>query len=154
MIERKAASAIETVEKVLGNKIRLKKKELAQWQSRREEAVRNEEECLREISEMEMAIAVFRKAIGLEAEAPPTDEIDVLRFRSQTVAESCGYIMSKSGGRARVTDILRMLLRAGKLKNYRSGYATITKTLDRDGRFRRVGKGEFALAATYPDELR
>ena len=153
MVERNAATAIETGEKVLGNKIRLKKKELAQWQSRREEAVRNEEQCLREISEMEMAIAVFRKAIGLEAEAPPTDEVDVLRFRSQTVVQSCGYIMSKSGGRARVTDILKMLLRAGKLKNYRRGYATITKTLDRDARFRRVARGEFELVAT-PDELR
>ena len=153
MVEREAAALILTVEKLLGHKIRAKRKELARWQLQKEQAVHNEERCVREISEMEMAIAVFKRAIGVHAEAPSTDEIDDLRFRTQTVAQSCIDIMSKAGGRARVTHILKKLMRAGKLKSYQSGYATITKTLDRDERFRKVARGEFELAET-PDELR
>jgi len=151
VVKREAASVILAVEELLGHKIRVKKKELARWQLQREQAAHNEERCVREISEMEMAIAVFKRAIGLETEAPSTDEIDGLRFRTQTVAQSCIDIMGKAGGRARVTHILKTLMRAGKLKSYRSGYATITKTLDRDERFRKVARGEFELAES-PDE--
>ncbi len=82
----------------------------------------------------------------MESEVPPTDELDVLRYRNQTIAESCLDIMRRNGGRARVTDITRTLLRAGKIRNYRTGYAVVTKALDRDDRFRRMGPGEFEIA--------
>lgn len=139
-------SAIETLEKVLTQKIRAKKKELADWQTRREEAAKREESCLREISEMEMAIAVFKRAFGLEAEAPPTDELYLLRFRSQPIAQSCLDMMRQRGDRAKVVDLTKVLVRAGKLKNYRTGYATVTKTLDRDKRFNKSGPGEYEIA--------
>ena len=148
MADKKVSDAVLTLEKVVAQKIRTKKKELAQWRVQREEAARNEEQCLRDVSEMELAIAVFRRAIGLEAEAPSTDELDLLRLRSQTIAESCLDIMRRSGGRSRVTEIVKLLFQAGKLKNRRTGYATVTKTLDRDERFRRVGRGEFEIGTT------
>lgn len=153
MVKNEATTAIGTLERVLTQKIRGKKKELAQWQARLQEAARNEELCLREISEMEMAIAVFRRAFGLESEVPPTDELDILRYRNQTIAESCLDIMRKNGGRARVTEITRTLLKAGKIRNYRTGYAVVTKTLDRDERFRRKGRGEFEIADRPQERL-
>jgi len=140
-----AGDAIQTVEKVLAQRIRAKKKELLQYQAEREEAERREATCLTEISEMELAVSVFRKAFGLESQAPTTAGLDRLKLRTQTVRQSCIEIMKGSGGRAKVTDITRALIGAGKLRNYRGGYATVTKTLDRDDRFRRVGKGEFEL---------
>ena len=138
--------AILTLEKVLSRKIRARQKDLASWRRKREEASRNEGECLREISEMEMAIAVFRRALGLHSDVPPTDEIDVLRYRSQTVAQSAEDIMRGAGDRARVVDITKTLVRAGKLKDSRVGYAVVTKALDRSERFKKVGKGEYSVA--------
>ena len=153
MATKEESTAISALQGVVQRKIRAKKKELAVWRSQLEEAARQEEQCVREISEMELAIAVFRRALGLEAEAPPTHELDILRFRSQTIAESCLDIMRASGGRARVTEITKILLRAGKLKEYRTGYAIVTKSLDRDVRFRRSGRGEFEIADSQEGAL-
>ena len=144
--KKEASSAVLTLEKILGQKIRARQKDLAHWRMQREEAAQKEEECLKSIAEMEMAIAVFRRALGLASEAPPTDELDVLRYRSQTVAQSCLDIMRSTGGRAKVTDMTRVLVRAGKLRNYRTGYATVTKTLDRDQRSVKIGRGEYAIS--------
>lgn len=143
--------AILTLEKVLGEKIRGRQRELETWRQKREEASQKEEECLRDISEMDMAIAVFRRAVGLHADVPPTDELDVLRYRNQTVAQSAYDITRNAGGRARVTDITKTLVRAGKLKDSRVGYATVTKTLDRDQRFRKAGRGEYAIVGEDSD---
>ena len=60
-------TAIESVEKVLGQKILSQRQKLARWQSRREAAEAAEEECLRQIAEMEMAIAVLKRTIGQDA---------------------------------------------------------------------------------------
>ena len=137
--------AILTLERVLSQKIRAQQRELATWRQKREEASGKEDECLRTISEMEMAISVFRRALGLQSEVPPTDELDVLRYRSQTVSQSAYEIMQSAGGRARVTDITKVLLRAGKLKDSRIGYAVVTKALDRANQFRKVGRGEYSI---------
>ena len=142
---KERTSAITTLETVLAQKIRVKKRELTDWRTRREEAAKREEMCLREISEMEMAIAVFKRAFGLEAEPPPTDELYLLRYRSQTIAQSCFDMMRETGRPAKVVDLTKALLRAGKLKNYRTGYAIVTKTLDRDERFRKSGRGEYEI---------
>lgn len=144
--------AIGTLERVLAQKIRAKQKELMQWQTQREEASRNEEHCLREISEMELAIAVFRRAFGLESDAPPTDDLNVLRYRSQTIASSAFDIMRESGGRARVVDITKTLIKAGKLKPTRTAYASVTKTLDRDDRFTKAGPGTYQIIDLAPIE--
>ena len=144
--------AILTLEKVLSQKIRARQRELAEWRHKREEASQKEEDCLRDISAMEMAIAVFRRALGLQAEVPPTDELDVLRYRSQTVAQSAEDIMRGVGGRARVVDIAKTLVRAGKLKSNRVGYAIVTKALDRSDRFEKVGKGEYSITKDGHEE--
>lgn len=153
MAKKEATTAINTLEKLLRQKIRAKKKDLMVWRAQREEAAQQEEQCLREISEMELAIAVFRRAFGMEAEVPPTEELDALRFRTQTIAQSCLDIMRQNNGRARVTDMTTILVRAGKLKDYRRGYAIVTKTLDRDERFRRSGRGEFEIAESREEAL-
>jgi len=133
------------VEKALAVKIRAQRRDLAKWQTQREEAEREEEACLRQIAEMEMAIAVLRRSIGLESAPPGTDQLDNTRFRSQTISQSCMDMMRSGGGRAKVADIAKALMSAGKLKNKRNAYSTVVKTLDRDARFERVGVGEFAL---------
>ena len=145
-MRKQPETAVGTLERVLAQKIRGKQKELGEWQARREEAARNEEQCLREIAEMELAVAVFRRAFGLEAGAPPTEDLNVLRYRSQTVANSAFDIMRENGGRARVVDITKILVRAGKIKASRSAYSTVTKTLDRDDRFEKVSAGTFKIA--------
>ena len=142
--------AIEAVENALSQKIKDQQKELLRWQAQREEAEAGEEGCLRQIAEMELAIAVVKRSVGLYGFVPRTEQLDSIRYRSQTIAQSCWEIMRASGGRAKVKDITKALKDAGKVKG-RSAYSTVVKTLDRDERFTRVGVGEFAL--TEPTQI-
>jgi len=137
-------TAVESVEKGLSQQIKLKNRELADWQGRRQEAEIKEEQLVREITEMEMAIAVLRRSLGLDAAPPSTDQLETIRFRNQTVAQSCIEIMQVNDGRSRVADITKILIAAGKLRG-RSAYSTVVKTMDRDGRFRKSGRGVFEL---------
>jgi len=68
-------TAVESVEKGLSQQIKLKNRELADWQGRRQEAEIKEEQLVREITEMEMAIAVLRRSLGLDAAPPSTDQL-------------------------------------------------------------------------------
>ena len=139
------AAAVESVEKGLTQRIKARSKELSHWQAQREEAERREQQCAREITEMEMAMAVLRRSLGLDAPAPSTEQLDLIRLRSQTVVLSCIEIMRANGGKGRVADITKTLIAAGKLRG-RSAYSTVIKTMDRDSRFHKTGRGEFALA--------
>lgn len=84
--------------------------------------------------------------LGWESGVPPTDDLNVLRYRSQTIASSAFDIMCESGGRARVIDITKTLVKAGKLRATRTAYSTVTKTLDRDERFTKAGAGTYRFA--------
>lgn len=136
--------AVESVERGLAQRIKVKNKELSQWQTQRKEAEVGEEQCLREISEMEMAIAVLRRSLGLDAAPPSTDQLQAIRYRNQTVVKSCVEMLQAKGGRGRVADITKVLIAAGKLRG-RSAYSTVIKAMDRDRRFQKVGRGEFEL---------
>ncbi len=142
------AQAFQMLEGGLLGKINAKQKRLAKLRRQLESLIQEESDCVQEIAQMENAIAVFQSALGLGSDATRRNGVDAHRYLSQTVGQSAYDIMQMNNGRARVVEILKILLEAGKVKKYNSGYSTIKKTLDRDRRFEKVGKGEYTIVST------
>jgi len=143
----------EAIEAAIGDQIGEKRALAVRWGEKKQEAARQEEAVLKEIGELELALSVLRRVLG----KPTPDELfgglDMMRFRSQTVAQSCFEIIEGKGGRAKVTEIIDILIAAGKLKDDRRiAYGTVVKSMERDERFRKVGKGQYGLAETNQND--
>ena len=139
---------LQAVEEVLSLKVARRQKDLEYWQKMKEDAAREEDAVLQDIGEMELALNVLRRVVGKPAMHEAFPGIDILRFRTQTVAESALEMMESQDGRAKVREITDALMRAGKLKpNRRIAYSTVLKILDRDDRFVRIGPGTYGLAS-------
>ena len=146
---KKLDESLEAIEKVMRERIADKRRQMARWHRRKEDAARREEMLLKELSELELALSVLRRVIGKPTPPDLFGALDTRRLRGQTVADSCFDIIRQRGGRARVTEIIDMLIAAGKLKDDRRiAYATVVKSMERDDRFAKVGRGEYGLAET------
>lgn len=145
--------SIEVIEAAIRDQIAEKRALAGRWREKKQEAARQEEAVLREIGELELALSVLRRVLG----KPTPDELfgglDMMRFRSQTVAQSCFEIIQGKRGTAKVTEIIDMLISAGKLKeDRRIAYGTVVKSMERDERFTKVGRGEYGLAETEQND--
>jgi len=141
--------SIDAIEAAMENRIAEKRASLARWQKKKEEAAREEEAVLNEIGELELALNVLRRVLGKPTPDGLFGALDMMRFRSQTVAQSCYEIISEKGGRAKVTEIIDILIGAGKLKDDRRiAYGTAVKSMERDERFVKVGPGEYGVTET------
>lgn len=139
--------SLEAIENAIGDRIDGKRLEASRWRTTREEAAEREQTILKEVAELELAINVLRRLLGKPSQNELFGGLDMMRFRSQTVADSCFEIMAAKGGRAKVTDIIDILIEAGKLKDDRRiAYSTAVKSMDRDERFVKVGRGEYGPA--------
>ncbi len=138
----------QAIEEVLSLKVARRQKDLEYWQKVKEDAAHEEDAVLRDIGEMELALNVLRRVVGKPAMQEAFPGVDILRFRTQTVAESASEVMEQRGGRAKVGEIIDVLMQAGKLKpNRRIAYSTVLKILDRNKRFVKLGPGTFGLAS-------
>lgn len=138
--------SVDAIEAAITDRIAEKRALLVRWREKKEEAARQEEMVLGEIGELELALSVLRRVLGKPTPDQLFGGLDMMRFRTQTVAQSCLEIIRQKGGRAKVTEIINVLIAAGKLKdNRRIAYATVVKSMERDERFRKVGKGEYGL---------
>lgn len=99
-----------------------------------------------ELGELETSLSVHDRLMGVATSAPSTANSNAKRFKRATTADSCAVLMKESGGHARVRDLMERLVKAEKLTtNYKTAYATVLKALQRDDRFERIARGEFAL---------
>jgi hypothetical protein len=138
---------IDSIEAAIGDRIAEKRALAVRWRDKKEEAGREEEAALREVAELELALNVLRRVVGKPTPDEQFGGLDLMRFRNQTVAQSCLEILEARGGRAKVTDIIDILIAAGKLKDDRRiAYGTAVKSMERDERFTKVGRGEYGLA--------
>lgn len=141
--------SIDAIEAVIRDRIAEKRDLLVRWREKKEEAARQEEAVLKEVGELELALGVLRRVLGKPTPDHLFGGLDMMRFRTQTVAQSCFEMITEKGGRAKVTEIINILIAAGKLKDDRRiAYGTAVKSMERDARFRKVGKGEYGLAGT------
>lgn len=137
---------INAIGTVLEERMAHKRRIMEGWRKRKEEAARQEHTLLDEIAELELALKVLRRVLGKPSAQEVFGGLDMMRFRTQTVAESCYEIISQKGGRAKVTEIIDILIAAGKLKDDRRiAYGTAVKSMERDERFVKVGRGEYGL---------
>ena len=70
-----------------------------------------------------------------------------------TIGDGAEALMRASGGRAKMTDLIADLIRAGKMKRgrARANYGTLGSTLARHpNRFVKVGPGEWSLTEARP----
>ncbi|MGB5932970.1 MAG: hypothetical protein WBH57_07880 [Anaerolineae bacterium] len=141
--------SIDAIEAAIKDQMGEKRAVAARWRDRKELAAQQEEAALNEIGELELALRVLRRVLGKPTPEGLFGGLDMMRFRTQTVAESCFEIISQKGGRAKVTEIIDILIAAGKLKrDRRIAYGTVVKSMERDERFVKVGPGEYGLAET------
>ena len=141
--------SLEAIERVMRERIADKRRQMTRWHQRKEGAARREEALLKELSELELAVSVLRRVVGKPTPPDLFGALDTRRLREQTVADSCFDIIRERGGRAKVTEIIDILIAAGKLKeDRRIAYATVVKSMERDERFTKVGRGEYGLAET------
>jgi len=139
--------SIEAIEGAIKARIAEKRALAVRWREKKEEAARQEEAVLEEVGELELALNVLRRVVGKPTRDDLFGGLDMMRFRTQTVAESCYEIIGQKGGRAKVTEIIDILIAAGKLKDDRRiAYATAVKSMERDERFVKVGAGQYGLA--------
>jgi hypothetical protein len=139
--------SVEAIETVIKDRIAEKQVLVDRWRQRKTHAAEREEAALQEVGELELALSVLHRVLG----KPTADELfgalDMMRFRRQTVADSCFEIVREKGGTAKVTEIIDILIEAGKLKDDRRiAYGTAVKSMERDERFTKVGRGEYGLA--------
>ena len=141
--------SIDAIEAVLGERIAEKRRLAARWRGRKRRAEAREEAALKELGELQLALSVLRRVLGKPTPTGLFDGLDMMRLRTQTVADSCFEIVGEKGGTAKVTEIIDILIAAGKLKDDRRiAYATVVKSMERDDRFTKVGRGEYGLAAS------
>jgi hypothetical protein len=144
---REFEDTIDSIEAAIRDQIAEKRNLALRWRERKEEAAHEEEAALTEVGELELALNVLRRVVGKPTPDDQFGGLDLMRFRSQTVAKSCFEIIEARGGTAKVTDIIDILIAAGKLKDDRRiAYGTAVKSMERDERFRKVGRGEYGLA--------
>lgn len=145
--------SIEAIEEAIRNQIAEKRALAVRWGEKSQDAGRQEEAVLEEVGELELALSVLRRVLGKPTPDDLFGGLDMMRFRSQTVAQSCFEIIQAKGGRAKVTEIIDILIAAGKLKDDRRiAYGTAVKSMERDERFRKVGRGEYGFAMAEGNE--
>lgn len=142
------SDTFDTIEAVLNDRIKERRKDLERWQRIKTEAVSEEDAVLRDISEMELALNVLRRVMGKPMLEEPFPSLDILRFQTQTIAQSALDIMEEKGGKAKIGEITDLLIRAGKLKSDRRiSYGTVLRIVSRDARFVRLEPGTYGLAS-------
>lgn len=144
---REFEDTIDSIEAAIRDQIAEKRALAARWREKKEEAAHQEDLALKEVAELELGLNVLRRVVGKPTPDDQFGGLDLMRFRNQTVAQSCFEIVEAKGGRAKVTDIIDILIAAGKLKDDRRiAYGTAVKSMERDERFTKVGRGEYGLA--------
>lgn len=140
---------MDGIEAMLEERIAEKRRVMERWQKKKEQAAQREHTLRDEIGELELALKVLRRVVGKPSAEEAYSALDMMRFSTQTVAESCYEIIRDKGGRAKVTEIIDILIAAYKLKDDRRiAYGTAVKSMERDERFVKVGPGEYGLAET------
>lgn len=141
------ADTIDSIEAAIRDQIAEKRSLATRWREKKEEAAHQEDVALKEVAELELGLNVLRRVVGKPTPDDQFGGLDLMRFRNQTVAQSCLEIVQAKGGAAKVTDIIDILIAAGKLKDDRRiAYGTAVKSMERDERFTKVGRGEYGLA--------
>jgi len=127
--------------------------------STEEEIRRERAEVRSRVNELNRALSIYRSVMGLpNASKPPAASelfpqasmsFTVGAQATRTIADIAEDYMAEHGGRAKVTDIVRELVRLKRLKGKHGDYGTVYGTLKRnERRFIWVGEGEFAVAGS------
>jgi hypothetical protein len=93
----------------------------------------------RNVRSLEQALDAARSSLGL----PTTKQLHI-RFSDMSIKDAIEIVMSESGGKMKVVDIVKALGEGGKELGVRA-YSRVLNTLNRSDSFERVGRGEFKL---------
>lgn len=127
-------------------------KERQIWVQKRLQAERQLREIDSNLAALEGTLKVYKGQTG-EIGSVIASSVQ-FRFENLSVPDSCELILKEKGGQAKVTDVLKILKDAGKIKNSRTGYAQVFDAMRGDslGRFKKIGRGEFALVESPVEE--
>lgn len=130
-------------------------KEREEWQQKKSEADSHIREQDRQIAALKTTLRAYLRSIGIPEPVEAPSQLDSARFRRMTVLDAVAYILRESGGKARISDIRKILLDAKKLHNPRTAYNHIRGSAERDpkGRFQLLGDGLIGLTSSKIETL-
>lgn len=139
-------------ESKLRNLIDESMKERDNWKQKRSELDSHIRELDRQITALRTTLRTYLHSIGVSEIVEPPLQLDSARFKRMTVLDAVAYILKEYGGKAKISDIRKILLDTKKLHNPRTAYNHIRGAADRDskGRFKLLGDGWLALT-TYKE---
>ena len=101
----------------------------------------------KELEELDLALNVHDRLEGIEPEL--TELLNPQRLEHGTIADQCEVLLKEMGGITRTRDLVERLTKAGRLQtDYKIAYSAVWKALDRDRRFEKMARGEYALKST------
>lgn len=130
-------------------------KEREEWKQKKSEVDFHIRELDRQIAALKTTLRTYLQSIGVPQPVEASIQFDSARFRRMTVLDAVAYILTESGGKARISDIRKTLLEAKKLRNPRTAYNHIRGAADRDprGRFQLLGDGWIGLTSPQKETI-
>jgi hypothetical protein len=95
--------------------------------------------------------------ISLMGEEPENEEvpagIPIRELHGMKQVEALVYIARHNGGRVRISDAKKLLIKAGVMKATKNAYGILYTVINRSGKFKHHGPGEYELSQdSNPEE--
>ena len=138
---------MDTLEQELQQQISEYTKEKEQWEFKKRQAEEKLISIERDLSSFTNALTAYRRKIGRETSSPLQVTLDASRFQGKTFIDSFKIIARENSGRIRITDAVKTLTEAGRIKpETKNPYGMVSTMLYRSKKnFVKSGKGEYRL---------
>jgi|SRR5580698_2805340 hypothetical protein len=94
--------------------------------------------------------------ISLMGEEPEKEEvpagIPIRELQGMKQVEALTYIAQRNGGRVRIVDAKKLLIKAGVMKSTKNAYGILYTVINRSGKFNHRGPGEYELSQDSTSE--
>ena len=138
---------MDTLEQELQQQITEYTKEKERWESEKRQAEEKLVSIERDLSSFQNALTAYQRKIGSDTSSPLQVTLDASRFQGKTFIDSFKIIARENSGRIRITDAVKTLTEAGRIKpETKNPYGMVSTMLYRSKKnFVKSGKGEYRL---------
>ena len=138
---------MDTLEQELQQQITEYTKEKERWESEKRQAEEKLVSIERDLSSFQNALTAYQRKIGSDTSRPLQVTLDASRFQGKTFIDSFKIIARENGGRIRITDAVKTLTEAGRIKpETKNPYGMVSTMLYRSKKnFAKLDRGVYRL---------